>query len=133
MINPALIQYGLLVSGLSGSLALFLSLKHEIRTQARRHQQRIKEMSARIAEAPPAFAPSPVRSGINASTRVQALRMLRRNETASHISAALGMQRGEVELLIRVQKMVAQASACDLPVPPQESEHLGRGSLFSVS
>jgi hypothetical protein len=106
MINPTLIQYGLLVSGISGSIALFLSLKQELRMQARKHQQRIEEMSARIAETP-AYVPPPARSGLNASTRVQALRMLRRNESPSHISAALGMQRGEVELLIRVQQMVA--------------------------
>jgi hypothetical protein len=44
---------------------------------------------------------------LNLSKRVQAMRMLRRNEDVSHISAALGVTRREVELLIRVQKMSA--------------------------
>jgi len=107
MINPALIQYGLIVSGLSGSVALFLSLKHELRLQARKHQLRLEEIAARVAETPAYVPPAPARSGLTTSTRVHALRMLRRNESASHISAALGMQRGEVELLMRVQKMTA--------------------------
>jgi hypothetical protein len=38
------------------------------------------------------------------------MRMVRRNEDTSHIAAALGVTRKEIELLIRVQKMSSKAS-----------------------
>jgi hypothetical protein len=39
------------------------------------------------------------------SKRVHATRMMRRGEDISHIAAALGVPRREVELLIRVQEL----------------------------
>jgi hypothetical protein len=47
--------------------------------------------------------------GMNIGKRVQAMRMVRRNQDVSHIAAALGVTRREVELLIRVQRMGAAA------------------------
>ncbi len=99
----SLIQYALLVFGLMGSLALFLSMKREIRIHAYKTAIRMAEIAAQQ----PVFVAALPRSGMNASKRVQAMRMLRRNEDISHISAALGVPRKEVELLIRVQQVVA--------------------------
>jgi hypothetical protein len=100
--------------GLAASLLLFLSTKREMRAQERRYNRRIEEMMDRLREAsqvsPPApvppepiYVPVALRSGLNTSRRVQALRLLRRGETAAHVSAALGVPRQEIELLMRVQ------------------------------
>jgi hypothetical protein len=51
------------------------------------------------------FVPAPLRAGLNLNKRVHAMRMLRRGEDISHIAAALGVPRKEVELLIRVHSI----------------------------
>ena len=77
------------------------------------NHKRIDEVIRRIEEfhqlqPEPAAAVMPAaRPGFNITTRAMALRMLRRNENAAHVAAALGVTRGEVELLVRVQKMAA--------------------------
>lgn len=108
------LPYLLIAAGLLSTLALFMTLKREIRGQALRQKTRIEEMVARLTEAERspqqvvheevvAFVPAPLRAGLNLNTRVHAMRMLRRGEDLSHIAAALGVPRREVELLIRVQ------------------------------
>jgi hypothetical protein len=106
----ALITYILVAMGLVGCLCLFLTLKTEMRTITRKQWERFEEISERLNQAwdrvPESVAVStPPRSGLNANRRVLAIRMLRRGEDVSHIVAALGMTRQEVDLLIRVQKM----------------------------
>jgi hypothetical protein len=105
-----MILYSLLAAGLAASLGLFWSVKREIYAYALKNRKCIAELS-RTLEAP-AKEPEPVympgaapRAGLNISKRVQAMRMVRRNEDVSHIAAALGVTRREVELLIRVQQM----------------------------
>ena len=110
-----LIPYILLGCGLIASLALFVTIKREMRMSAARSRQRMDEIARRLEETnrrepEPVFIGAPPRSGLNISKRVQAMRMLRRNEDISHVSAALGVTRNEVELLIRVQKMSAGRS-----------------------
>jgi len=110
----SLIQYALLALGLIFTLTLFLSVKREIHCTAVRHRRRMEDLSKKLSETPviqaePAFIPMAARSGLNMSKRVQAMRMLRRNENVSHIAAALGVTRREVELLIRVQRLSAAA------------------------
>jgi hypothetical protein len=110
----SLIQYALLTSGLIATLILFLSVKREIHSTSAQHRRRMEDLSRKLRELPaihaePAFVPTPARSGLNMSKRVQAMRMLRRNENVSHIAAALGVTRQEVELLIRVQRLSAAA------------------------
>ena len=108
MLQP-LIQYLLIVAGLIASLALFFALKRESQKNARKHIQRIEEMSKRLNESwdrEPQHATAIVpRSGMNLNKRVQAVRMLRRGEDLAHIAAALQVPRREVELLIRVQEI----------------------------
>jgi hypothetical protein len=63
-------------------------------------------------------APEPVSlTGMNLNKRTQAVRLLRRGEDVGHIAAALGIPRGEVELLVRVQQMSAKrvSQVPDLP------------------
>jgi hypothetical protein len=111
-----MIPYLLIAAGLFSTLALFMTLKREIRGQAQRQKTRIEEMVVRLNEAerspePVAqeefvrFVPAPLRAGLNLNKRVHAMRMLRRGEDISHIAAALGVPRKEVELLIRVHSI----------------------------
>lgn len=109
MIGHVLFQYVLLSCGLIGALALFVSVKREIRLNAFKSRKKLEEMAERVSEAQKA-PPEPVyvplagpRSALNLNRRVQAMRMVRRNEDVSTIAAALGVTRKEVELLIRVQ------------------------------
>jgi hypothetical protein len=104
--------YVLLGSGLMSCLALFFTIKREMRVAAVRSRKRMDEILTRLNEAhdpaqEPIFIPMPARSGMNLSNRVQAMRMVRRNEDISHIAAVLGVPRREVELLIRVHQMSA--------------------------
>jgi hypothetical protein len=105
-----LILYSLLIAALAAMTGLFISVKRETRLTAVRSRKRMDEIVARLEEAhkrepEPVFFVPPVRSGLNMSKRVQAVRMLRRNEDVSHVAAALGVTRREIELLIRVHQI----------------------------
>ncbi len=105
-----LILYSLLATGLAACLGLFWSVKREIYAHALKSRKSIAELSrtleAPVKEAEPVYVPGAApRAGLNVSKRVQAMRMVRRNENVSHIAAALGVTRREVELLIRVHQM----------------------------
>ncbi len=109
-----LMPYALTTAGLVSTIALFLTLKREVRRQAERQRTRIEEMLVRLDDADRSepivqpvteFVPAPMRAGLNLNKRVHAMRMLRRGEDVAHIAAALGVPRREVELLIRVQSM----------------------------
>jgi hypothetical protein len=56
------------------------------------------------------FVPVAPRPGLNVNRRVHVQRLLRKGEDPAHIAAALGIPRAEVDLLIRVQDLVAQKS-----------------------
>ncbi len=120
---PFVVQDFLLMAGLMASFSLFLGVKKENRTQARRHQHALREIEELLPKLRAAAMSVPegsrdervsvalqgplVRSGFNIQRRTQALRLLRRGHDVAHISAALGVPRGEVELLIRVQQIAA--------------------------
>jgi hypothetical protein len=102
-----LILYSLFATGLAAILVLFWSIKREIHAHARRHLDQLSQtLQAPAREPELAYVPVAMpRSGMNISKRVQAMRMFRRNEDVSHIAAAIGVTRREVELLIRVQQI----------------------------
>ncbi len=108
-----LFPYMLLAFGLCASAALFMSVKQEMRASAVRNRSRLDEIAKRLEEAharPPEpiyIPPAAPHSAMNINKRVQAMRMVRRNEDVSHIAAVLGVTRKEVELLIHVHKMSA--------------------------
>jgi hypothetical protein len=121
---PNLVLLGLLAMGLIAALTLFISLKYEVRGMARKDRARLDAIALRLAAAErpepalrfeAAAAPSPelvmLRPGINRSKRVQAVRLLRRGEDPSHVAAALGVTRREIELLMRVQKLSAHRAS----------------------
>jgi hypothetical protein len=137
--NLSLVLLGLLALGLAAALALFLSVKRELRAQARANRARLLALGVSLDQIlqqlnkaplndtpPPApenaeigdphtapYTPihTPLRSGMNLSKRLQAMRLLRRGEDIGHVAAALGVPRREVELLVRVQEFSARRAA----------------------
>jgi len=119
----------LLAAGLGLCLHLFLTLKAEIRVFERgsfAECQRVEALSNDVASLRAAVqaletdlrdvqrqtgmlvAPSPARSGLNLSKRTQVLRMYRAGQDNDRIAAALALPRSEVELLIKVHRMVVE-------------------------
>jgi hypothetical protein len=113
-----LTMYGAMALTLAGCLALFFSFKVEVGRVQRRGdavkenlasqvrdmeasvgtlQQKLLEVGGRATQGTPAM---------NINRRVQVLHMHHRGESVETIAAALNTPRNEVELLLRVQKMM---------------------------
>lgn len=126
---PPLILGALLVGGCGLCLYLFVTLKCEIGVLRRgraEQLQRMEAMEAALAQARGAVetlgsdlrdverqtgmlvAPAPARSGLNLSKRTQVLRMHRSGQDSAGIAAALALPRAEVELLIKVHRIVVE-------------------------
>jgi hypothetical protein len=120
---------GLLAVGLGLCLYLFITLKREIGGLLRRRgedQIRVEGLEAALAQARLAVqaletdlreverqtgmlvAPAPARSGFNLSKRTQILRLHRSGKDSAGIAAAMSLPRAEVELLIKVHRMVVE-------------------------
>ena len=109
--NSFFLQLILLGLGLAAVLGLFLKLRSEMKAQARLNEERYETVLAQLREAAQPAPESMPTSGMNLNKRTQAVRLLRRGEDVGHIAAALGLPRGEVELLIRVQQMSVRRTA----------------------
>jgi hypothetical protein len=117
-ITSPLALYGAMALTLASCLALFFSFKFEVCRMQRQGadvketvtskvrdmevsvgtlEERLLEVGGRATQGTPAM---------NINRRVQVLRMHRRGETLETIAAALNTPRNEVELLLRVQKMM---------------------------
>ena len=115
IVNP-LFQYALLAAGMAMCLYLFVSLKMELRALHKGPtaeipqaalETRVKEIGERVEEAlAQAWTPQIRPAGINYTKRTQALRMNRRGDSAATIAGALAVPRREVELLLKVQKLI---------------------------
>ncbi|HUE24438.1 MAG TPA: hypothetical protein VMQ86_22335 [Bryobacteraceae bacterium] len=126
MLQP-LICYVLLAVGLGLCLYLFVTLKMEIRGLLRRcldGRQQVQALETALGDARLAaqsletdlreverqtgmlVAPAPARSGLNLSKRTHVLRMHRAGQDSAGIAAALALPRSEVELLIKVHRIV---------------------------
>jgi hypothetical protein len=116
-----LTQAAFLGAGLLGSLALWMSARSAARAASREIEKlrifteatirdltaQIQEMRAeRGSETPPVPAPVMNMQGFNLTTRTKVLRMHRRGETASSIASALGVQHEEVDLLLKLDRML---------------------------
>ncbi len=115
-----ILTYALLLSGIGACLFLFLTLnvRHHIsdkrlrgeletmreglEAMSRKLEQAETELDERIA----ALAAPPDDEGVNLTKRAQVLRMHRRGETPEAIASALGMAQSEVDLMLKIQKMV---------------------------
>jgi hypothetical protein len=61
----------------------------------------LEQLDKRTGELPQMSPPVP---GMNVTRRIQALRLHRRGERPEQIAAALGIARGEVDLLLKMQR-----------------------------
>jgi hypothetical protein len=122
---PVVATLGLVAAGILLCLVLFLFAKVEIwrlsrRTESgqQRMQECLDELRQTLEEMRVALRdleertgvlvpPTPPRSGLNLTTRAQALRMLRRGETTERIAAALHVPESEVRLLIKVHQLTS--------------------------
>jgi predicted RNase H-like nuclease (RuvC/YqgF family) len=116
--------YGLLASGLGLACLAGVVLQvqiHRLRRAARVQGERTRSLESTLAEARldvqrletdlrqtqqqtgMLVPPPPLRSGFNLGKRTQVLRMHRAGRDPAAIAAELGVPRGEVELLIKIQ------------------------------
>ena len=115
---------GLLGVGLMGCLALWISTRMQARESRKAFQafrlsmeKTVAELQVKLEElrAAPVAEPAPPApmtvQGLNLTTRARALRMHRRGESISSISAALGVQQEEVELLLKMDRLLESSSA----------------------
>ena len=127
ILHPAS-SYALLGVSLLACLYLFVAVKREIwigNLRSRKKQQamdaRIQAIGAGIEELRSGLKdaeertgllvlPAPPPTGLNLNTRSQALRLSRRGEGAEQIAATLGIPQNEVELLLKVHRIVLDHS-----------------------
>ena len=127
ILHPAL-PYAMNAIGLILCLFLFISLKGDLRSCEARLGKRLAaletEWQAKLESLDERWnelsqissvlvPPQPPRSGLNLNKRSQALERHRRGETPPEIAAALAIPRNEVELLVKVQRIVL--SSMDKP------------------
>ena len=79
-----------------------------LRTEIGTLRKRLDEFEQSQIDRQAALVPQ---SGINTTKRAQILRMSRRGETAEHISAALSVPANEVNLALKVQRMLVDGAA----------------------
>jgi hypothetical protein len=110
-----LILYIAAALAVAAILTLFLTFKREVHITVHRERKRVDAMLKRLEGATPSlpppepvYIPVSLRPGLNLTRRVHAVRMLKRGDETAHIAAALGIPIREVELLVRVQKIVAE-------------------------
>ncbi len=124
-----LVSYVLLVAGLGFCLYLFVTLKAESRNLLGRcleENKRVAALENALGEARLALqtlaadvrvveqqtgmlvAPAPARSGLNLSKRTQVFRMHRSGQDTAGIAAALALPRSEVDLLIKVHRIMVE-------------------------
>jgi hypothetical protein len=122
---PLAILYGFVLAGLAASLLAVFCARRLVRGAERRDRsvterneaaldamrrdvaalaERLEEARSRVEAA----APVALRPGFNLSKRSQALRMHRRGDAPERISAALGVPRQEVDLLLKVHRMLVE-------------------------
>jgi hypothetical protein len=126
-LNDSVIQISILAAllgiGLIGSVALWIFAKMDARAARKEFQvfrlsteSAISDLAARIEalRSVPVSEPIPLLmtvQGMNMTTRTKVLRMHRRGETIPTIAAALGAQHEEVELLLKLDRLLETPAA----------------------
>src|SRR5580700_5000833 len=120
ILHPAM-PFAASAIGLALCLFLFVSLKRDLRAGEARSgkklaaletdwQAKMESLDERWKELSQVsnllIPPPPPRSGLNLNKRSQALQMSRRGETPPEIANALAIPQNEVELLVKVQRIV---------------------------
>lgn len=123
----AVLLWGLLAAGAGSAIWLAVRLRRRLNGCERAWREKLEVMDQaleklrwdvqsaaetcrrleRAIEALPSAAPP--RPGLNLSRRFQALRLYRRGERPEQIAAALGVPVREIELLIKVHQIAADA------------------------
>lgn len=122
---------GLLAAALVACIYLFVLGKRDLRAAGKRWAQRqetaqaevqklrveLDAMRERVRETEESAGllvpPPPALSGLNLGKRSQAIRMFRRGEKPGQIAAALHVPEREIELLIKVHRIVLSAPLGD--------------------
>jgi hypothetical protein len=115
---------GVLGLGLIGSVMLWISTKMDVRGVKKAHAayreatdaaiQQLRTSLEAMAEAttaePAAAGPLAVQ-GLDLTNRTKALRMARRGESVASIAASLGVAQEEIELLLKLEKLLEVPAA----------------------
>jgi len=133
-----LVLHTLLAVGLGACVYLYLLAKNELRVAEKRsvklHSAAEAELEKFRAElevlrerlheteenAGLLVAPQPARSGLNLGKRSQAIRLFRRGDKPGQIAAALNLPQREVELLVKVHRIVLNAPMGDAKLISRE-------------
>jgi hypothetical protein len=122
MPNITLILFTCLVATAGLSVYLFISLKRDLtvvearwmrnaeqlRTQVSEYAAELETLRGELEVMEQRSDPSAtVARTLGSGTRIQALRMIKNGEGPEYIAATLGLPRTEVELLIKVQRLLA--------------------------
>jgi hypothetical protein len=129
-VNQIAILCGVLGVGMLGSLTLWISTKMDVRTLRKALEDYREATDAKIEElraaletaaeamkATPAPAAAPVApgplsvQGLDLTNRTKALRMARRGEQVASISASLGVAQEEIELLLKLERLLEVPAA----------------------
>lgn len=123
-----LAPFALLTGGMAVCATLFVSLKKEMhvlkegmRTQQLEMAQADKRIRIQLNELDQGIRqsdertgimvqPTPTKSGLNLNKRSQVMKMSRHGENAENIAVALGLPRNEVDLLLKVQRIVLSSA-----------------------
>ena len=97
-----------LKSKLGGRRKADAGLARELQIKLAELSDRLRDAEDRAGMLPP---PLPLPSSLNVGKRTQVLRLARRGEPPQKIAALLGVPLREVELLLKVDALAAQASA----------------------
>ncbi len=135
--------YALLALGMGACVYLFLTLSIEIQAGRKKRsvleatvealKAQLEDMSSRLDETEDrsAVPASPGAShALNLNVRSKALRMARRGDSNQQIAAALGVPEQEVELLLKVQRMMREATP---PAGPEENPPEGWEALLKAA
>jgi hypothetical protein len=119
----AIVHYSLLVLTLGVCAYLFMTVKRELRVFETRYLRRgetlriqLQDLSAEVETVRREMEMMEQKSDpcatvgrtLGSGTRIQALRMIKQGEGPENIAVKLGLPRNEVELLVKVQRLLAE-------------------------
>lgn len=127
-VNQIAILCGVLGVGMLGSLTLWISTRMDVRALKKAledYREATKTTEAKIEELRTALettketapVPAPVATGplsvqgLDLTNRTKALRMARRGEQVASISATLGVAQEEIELLLKLERLLEVPAA----------------------
>jgi hypothetical protein len=129
-VNQIAILCGVLGVGMLGSVTLWISTKMDLRAVKKALEVYCEATDAKIEELrtalkaasetmkiAPVLAAAPVATGplsvhgLDLTNRTKALRMARRGEAVASISASLGVAQEEIELLLKLERLLEVPAA----------------------